>query len=291
MKKLSDKGMSLIELTMALGLSTIVVLGATHLFKNQSFNHSSNHLDVGEELDVIAKLMTNRGICTDTLKKQTIGSIVPSIRKGDKIFYTNGQKLNRSQISSISIERSSTWTPAPNEYGPVALKLKVIRDNKVITKNYPLGVQLDEMKKVVSCFPNVNLANVEDDIYNQVCNSVVKGSLSNSKCNWTKPTVVIVTYIPAPPPQPVNDFSCIGPICDMYLTILGRYPEAGGKAYWEEQYANLGADAVNQGIKDSKEANGLEWTQEDQDNWDRDVIERGMSLSEGHEVCGVTKTC
>lgn len=292
MKYLKNEGMSLLEMSLAMGLSALVVLGATQLSKSQNTEHASNRLNVGEELDVIAKLMNNRGICTDTLNSLAIGSNVPSIKKGNKILYNNGQKLNKAKLASMSLESSSTWSPVANEYGPVTLKLNVEKDNKITTKFYPLGVQLDAAGRVVSCYPNVDLADINDDIYREVCRDVVKGSMSGTTCNWQKLTQYQYVYIPAPvAPPAANGEYCIGPICDMYLMVLGRYPDHGGKAFWEEDWSKHGGAYVLENIKKSKEAKGEQWTQAELDYYAKDVAERGMSLGEAQKLCGVDKTC
>ena len=295
--KNNSSGFTLVEVVIALGISSVVILGAGGFLKNNltSGSNSNKRIDKNEYFDDMSKTISNRLTCADTLKNVVVGSSLTKIQKNGVSLFTVGQSLAKNAtLSSITLEQNPNWTPAANKYGPARLKVEVAANGTNITKYFPISVQLDKDKKVSGCSQKLELGNVNDDIYNEVCTSVVGGSLSGKKCYWTKPVVTIVTYIPAPPPA--VDYSagnaCYGPICDMYLSQLGRYPDAGGKAFWEEKWATEGTlSGVASGIANSKEANGIAWTQPEWDYYATDVANRGMSLGYATQQCGVTISC
>lgn len=291
--KNNSSGFTFVEVVIALGISSVVMLGVSGFFKSNltSSTSSNKRIDKNEYFDEMSKSISNRITCGETLKNLTIGSNVSKIQKSGTALYSVGQTLTKNTtLSSITLEQNPSWTPAAGKYGPARLKINVAANGINQTKYFPISVQLDKDKKVVGCSQKLELANINEDIYNEVCTDVVGGSLSAKKCYWTKPVVTIVTYIPAPPPAPSN--SCYGPICDMYLSQLGRYPDAGGKAYWEEQVASGGSLAgVANGISQSKEANGIAWGAPEWNNYAADVANRGMTFGYATQQCGVTISC
>lgn len=300
--KNNSSGFTLAEVVIALGISSAVILGASGFVKNNlSSNASTNkRIDKNEYFDEMSKTISNRITCGDTLKNLTVGSNVAKIQKSGVALFSVGQKIAKdATINSIGLEANPNWIPAADKYGPARLKVEIAANGTNQTKYFPISVQLDKDKKVTGCSQKLELGNVNDNVYNEVCTSVVGGSLSGKKCYWTKPVVTIVTYIPAPPPPSVDyggggggGNSCYGPICDMYLTTLGRYPDAGGKAFWEEQVANGGSLAgVANGIATSKEANGISWTPAEINYYATDVANRGMSLGYATQQCGVSISC
>lgn len=295
--KNNSSGFTLAEVVIVMGISSVVILGAGGFLKTNLVTSakSNQRVDKNEYFDVMSKTVSNRLTCADTLKNLTVGSSVTKIQKNGVAIFSVGQTLAKdATLSSITLEQNPNWTPAANKYGPARLKVQVAANGTSLTKYFPISVQLDKDKKVSGCSQKLELGNVNEDIYNEVCTSVVGGTLSGKKCYWTKPVVTVVTYIPAPPPAPVIDpgNACYGPICDMYLSELGRYPDAGGKAFWEEKWAREGTLAgVAVGISDSKEARGESWTTSEWDYYTVDITNRGMSLGYAIQQCGVTISC
>jgi len=301
--KHKSSGFTLVEVVIALGISSAVILGAGGFVKSNltSSSNTNKRIDKNEYFDEMSKTISNRITCGDTLKNLTVGSSVTKIQKSGVALFSVGQKIAKdATINSIVLEANPNWTPTAEKYGPARLKVEIAANGSNQTKYFPISVQLDKDKKVSGCSQKLELGNVNDNVYNEVCTSVVGGSLSGKKCYWTKPVVTIVTYIPAPPPPSVDygggggggGNACYGPICDMYLTTLGRYPDAGGKAFWEEQVASGGSLAgVAQGINDSKENHGIAWTAAETNYYAQDVANRGMSLGYATQQCGVTISC
>lgn len=289
MKFLKDSGMTMVELTIAMGLVGLVAVGGFKLMSPNTKTSSSHRLSSGEDLNTIAKLLQNRSVCKDSLGGRTVTSSVPQIgRKENGVFKVGQDLANKGFLKSMELQASAAWTPVPNEYGPVTLKVVLERNDRTITRFFPVSVQLDQNSVIVECRPKLKLS--EEDIYRKVCTDAVKGSMSGSKCNWTKKTKVIVTYIPAPPPAPAGP-ECFGPVCDMYLSVLGRYPDAGGKAFWEEKMASNGSEWVLSGIVNSDENLGIPWGTTQWANYEADITNRGMNMEYAVKQCGVDMSC
>lgn len=293
--KNNSSGFTLIEISVALGISAVVVLGASGLFKTSVESGAKTNERVSSNIyfDEMAKTISNRLTCGETLNALTVGSTVSKIQKNGKALYSVGQVVGKdATLSSMKLEQNPGWTPTADEYGPARLKVQVAHDGASITKYFPISVQLDKNKKVIGCSQKLELANVNEDMYKEVCTSAVGGYMSGGKCYWTKPVVTIVSYIPAPAPVAPAGNACFGPVCDEYLSQLGRYPDAGGKAYWEEMLASTGTMAgIVSGIGSSKEANGQAWGAADWAHYNTDITNRGMTMEYATQQCGVTISC
>ncbi|MEA9356022.1 DUF4214 domain-containing protein [Bacteriovorax sp. PP10] len=292
--KNNSSGFTLAEVVIAMGISSVVILGAGGFLKT-SFDSSvstNKRIDKNEYFDEMSKTISNRLTCGETLKNLSVGSSVTGIKKQGQNIFAVGQSLAKdTTLSSITLEQNPNWTPVAEKYGPARLKIQVAANGVTTTKYFPISIQLDKDKKVIGCSQKLELGSVKEDIYNEVCTTVVGGSLNSKKCNWTKPIHYDYVYIPAPPPAPVGP-ECYGPICAMYASELGRMPDAGGKAYWEAQVASGASLAeISAGIANSKEANGIAWGVPEWDYYARDVASRGMTFDYAVKQCGVDMSC
>lgn len=293
----NSSGFTLVEVVIALGISSVVILGAGGFLKtNLSFSSNTNaRIDKNEYFDEMSKTISNRITCGETLKNLTVGSSVNKIQKKGVELFTVGQSLTKNTtLSSIKIEQNPNWIPSANKYGPARLKVEVATGGVKQTKYFPISIQLDSDKKIIGCSQKLELGNVNEDMYNEVCTSVVGGSINGKKCYWSKPVVTIVTYIPAPAPTPVGGGNaCYGPVCDLYLTVLGRYPDYGGKLYWEEELARTGSiESVTNHIKQSDEALGrITFDKDYAAGYESSVNKRGLTLEQSRQQCGLTTSC
>lgn len=292
-KKRFNSGFTFVEVAIALGVSSVVILGTVKLLKPALDPKTARSVEIGEGINSISRTISNRLTCAETLSSLSVGANVTSIKKNNVKLFVTGQDLSsHGKINTMTLVQSPSWTPVANGYGPASFKIIITKDGKQITRFFPISVQLDQNKKVVSCSQKSEIAAAETtDIYKDVCLEAVGGTMSGTKCRWTKPVDYVYVYIPAPPPVSSGE-TCIGPICDLYLTQLGRYPDQGGKLYWEEELARTGSLAgVSDNINKSREAQGLPFDQAFLDGYKADVNNRGLTLEQAQLLCGVNKTC
>lgn len=309
--KNNSSGFTLVEVAIAMGISSVVLLGVGSAFKisKNSNKNVGKIIDKNEYFNEISKTINNRLTCAETLSNLTIGASVVNIKKNGTPLYFLGQKINQdTTLTSIKIEQNPNWAPVSSGYGPASLKIDLTENGKTITKFFPVSVQLDSNKKIIGCSQKLELGTVNSDMYKQLCTDVVGGTPNGSNCTWTRPVQTVVTYLPAPEPEPevaptwtdplssltasTESSSCYGPICDLYTTILGRMPDAGGKSYWEERLSNGDSLAtITAEISHSDEASGRSMSAETLSNYQSDITARGMTLEQAFQRCGVDLSC
>lgn len=235
----NNKGFTLIEVTIALGLSTVVFFGVNSLFKSNSDSSKKLNVSLDKNIfyDEISRSISNRFTCAETLQNIQVGQKITAIKRRGKNLYSVGQVISKkAEIKSISVEKNPNWEPVADKYGPASLKIEIVENGKSSSKYLPISVQLDKNKLIIGCDQKLELSNVNEDVYNKLCTDVVGGGLSGKKCNWSKPVVTIVNYLPAPV-DPSGSCSFSPVICQAYINI-GREPDKidpGGAQYWQDK--------------------------------------------------------
>ena len=231
----SIKGFSLAEVMVAAGLIGGLSLALLQMTKTQGEvqKRSEVSFEITSMSSAIAQNLLNSDACTATFVAGTVvadGLIIPDIknRRGD-ILYNTGTVYgnNQLQINQITLTNLVLGVGAgPNQYGEVNLDItfeklsRLIKGNKIITKSFPVKLEVDGAGGLVKCYSATEnaIATAKD----QSCSSI--GGVFNpatDNCNLSSHNVASpLSNSDAVSTQSLNDY-VIGVLDPKYVNTSG----------------------------------------------------------------------
>lgn len=197
MKTLGNRGMSLVEVMVAVGALAVVSLGVMKMTKQQTIvqKRAEAAFEISTASNLITQTLLNHEACVFTLGTGALiadGGTVTAIknRNNGVIFNTvdkygnNTVKINTMTITGVSL----TGGPGLNQFGELNLEIEFEKISQIITgakkilKSFPLRVEVTPAGNLVKCYSAIE--NAVEEAKLEACAGI--GGLYDpvtSKCN------------------------------------------------------------------------------------------------------------
>ena len=184
---INEKGFSLAEIIVAMGLLSVLSLGVSSMIKNMQQGQATAEVKM-EQLEihrVISMILMDRGACENTLKNIILGNAITDIKNSSGIsLYSVGNSYGNNTLKISSMQTKDLGEVDSSGVRSVELlikfdKLKKIAIGQTKQATIRLNVVADSATKIISsCYSD------SIQLLKQSCESLGGvWSIADSKCN------------------------------------------------------------------------------------------------------------